>query len=375
MKNHRLLFAVCSLLFIAGCGDMTRQSFWSGWFPDSGPKPSASDAPAGHTGATAKIPGHVKPARYSDLPGWKDDDHRYALRAFRNTCKAKVQYSGQLVADRQLLEEKCGMLPKESAGRDEARQWFEVHFQPYKIHDESGNAKGLFTGYYSPIIPACRQKTAQCSEPLMAPPTDGRNFKGIERREIVSKQIGRPLYWAHIVDVQNIQIQGSGTIRLEDGSLVKLNFAGVNDMPFRSIGGQLQEKGIRPEGGYSADAVWKHLKTNPALAREVIGNNQRYVYFQEAQSCDVIGALGVPLSKIRSVAIDNTLYSLGLPMYVDTTLSDGRRFRRLMVAQDTGGAIRGWVRVDIFFGSGDQAYDVAQGQYAQGEKYILIPKK
>jgi len=117
------------------------------------------------------------------------------------------------------------------------------------------------------------------------------------------------------------------------------------------------------------------LRQNPALAQEVINNNQRYVYFVEAQAHDVIGTIGTPLSKIRSIAIDNTIYTLGLPVYVDTSLSDGRKFQRLMVAQDTGGAIRGWVRVDIFFGVGDEAFEVAQGQYAQGEKYILMPKK
>ncbi|MCL2017624.1 MAG: MltA domain-containing protein [Alphaproteobacteria bacterium] len=368
-----MLAAMGFALFLSGCGDMTRHSFWSGLFSDS--DSGRSSASTSGSSGTAKSPQHIKPVRYSDLPGWREDDHRYALRAFRNTCQARLQYSGAVVPDRQLLEEKCGMLPRESASRDEVRQWFEIHFQPYKVHNESGNSKGLFTGYYSPIIPACRNRTTQCNEPLMAPPADGQNFKGIERREIVSKQIGRPLYWANIVDVQNIQIQGSGTIRLEDGSLVKLNFAGVNDMPFKSIGGQLQERGIRPSGGFGADAVWTHLRQNPALAQEVINNNQRYVYFVEAQAHDVIGTIGTPLSKIRSIAIDNTIYTLGLPVYVDTSLSDGRKFQRLMVAQDTGGAIRGWVRVDIFFGVGDEAFEVAQGQYAQGEKYILMPKK
>jgi membrane-bound lytic murein transglycosylase A len=328
----------------------------------------------GRAGGDARIPQNLKPVSFSELPGWKDDDHRYALRAFRQTCRARVQYNGNVVPDRRLLEEKCGMMPKESASRTEVRQWFEMHFQPYKIHDEAGASRGLFTGYYSPIIPACRQRTAQCNEPLMGLPTDGRNFKGVERREIVRQQIGRPLYWANIVDVQNIQIQGSGTIRLEDGKLVKLNFAAVNDMPFTSIGGQLQERGIRPAGGFGAEAVWVHLKQNPTLAQEVINNNKRYVYFVEVESHDVIGALGVPLSTIRSAAIDNTIYTLGLPLYVDTTLSDGRRFRRLMVAQDTGGAIRGWIRVDIFFGSGDKAFELAQGQFAQGAKYILMPR-
>jgi len=157
--------------------------------------------------------------------------------------------------------------------------------------------------------------------------------------------------------------------------MVKLNFAAVNDMPFKSIGAQLQDKGIKPAGGYSADAVWNHLKQNPSLAKEVIYNNPRYVYFYESEQKNVVGKLGTPLSKIRSIAMDDSLYTLGLPVYINTSLSDGRSFNRLMIAQDTGGAIKGWIRADIFFGSGDNAYKVAHGQHSQGQMFILMPKE
>lgn len=355
MKKLYLLSAICSLLFVSAC-DMT------------------SPSPSVKGGENQKVR-HLRPVKYSELPGWRQDDARYALKAFRNTCNAKVKYEGSVVPDQWLLEEKCKFLPNESADAATVRAWFESHFQPYKLKEESGQSKGLFTGYYSPVIKACRAKSDACPEPLMAPPTDGRNFKNVPRKEIVSKQIGKPLYWANIVDAQNIQIQGSGMLKLDDGRLVKLNFAGVNDMTFKSIGGQLQERGIRPPDGYSADSVWKYLKKNPALAKEVINNNPRYVYFKEVESHDVIGSLGTPLSKIRSIAVDNSIYALGMPVFVDTALSDGRKFQRLMVAQDTGGAIKGWVRADIYFGDGDEAYEFAQGQFAQGEAYILMPKQ
>ncbi|MCL1902093.1 MAG: MltA domain-containing protein [Alphaproteobacteria bacterium] len=356
LNKRYLLFVLCSLLFVAGCRDLTTT------------EPTL-------TSDNAVRPKHMKKVPYSELPGWKNDDVRYALKAFRNTCDARLQYTGRVVPDRYLLEEKCQLLPKESADNATVRAWFESHFQPYKAMDESGKSTGVFTGYYAPIIPGCRVKTAQCNEPLMGPPTDGRNFKGVPRTTIVSQQIGKPLFWANIVDVQNIQIQGSGMLKLEDGTMIKLAFAGVNDMPFKSIGGQLQERGIKPEGGYSSEGVWQHLKKNPALAREVINNNPRYVFFKQMEKFDVVGAIGTPLSKIRSIAIDNEIYTLGLPVYVDTRLSDSRKFQRLMIAQDTGGAIKGWVRTDIYFGTGDEAYQYAQGQYAQGEKYILMPKQ
>lgn len=354
-KSYGWATAGLLAMLVAGC-DLSSPSYTSG-----------SD--------NSVVPSNLHRVSYAQIPGWTDDDVRYALQAFRNTCKAKIQYTGRVIPDRALLEEKCRNLPSASADVATVRAWFESHFQPYQIYNDEGGTRGTYTGYYSPVIPACRTKTAQCNEPLMGVPTDGRNYKGVPKKDIVEKQIGRVLYWANIVDVQNIQIQGSGMLKLEDGSQVKLNFAAVNDMPFKSVGEQVRAKGIRPEGGYSADAVWSHLKKNPALAKEVIYGNPRYVYFYESVPPDVIGKLGTPLSKIRSIAMDDSIYTLGLPVYVSTNLSDGRRFRRLMIAQDTGSAIRGWIRADIFFGKGDEAYKFANGQHAQGEMFILMPKE
>ncbi len=328
-----------------------------------------------HTGNNSVIPSNLRKVSFSALPDWHDDDVRYALQAFRNTCRANLQYTGRVIPDRALLKEKCNMLPSASADTATVRAWFESHFQPYQIYDNNGETRGTYTGYYSPEIPACRTKTAQCNEPLMGVPTDGRNYKGVDKKTIVENKIGRVLYWANIVDVQNIQIQGSGLLKLDDGSHVKLNFAATNDMQFKSIGEQLRNRGIKPSGGYSADGVWSHLKQNPQLAREVIYSNPRYVYFKEAESKDVVGKIGTPLSKIRSIAVDDSIYTVGLPVYISTNLSDGRKFRRLMIAQDTGSAIRGWIRADIFFGSGNEAYKYAHGQHSNGEMFILMPKE
>ena len=354
MKKYSLLLLI-GFGLLAGCGDLTEYGYSSG--------------------GSSVVPSNFKKVSFNSVPGWYGDDHRYALQAFRNTCDAKIQYSGRVIPNRRLLEEKCNMLPRDSISANSARMWFENNFQPYKVFDDSGKGQGTYTGYYSPVIPACRTKTAQCNEPLMGVPTDGKNFKGVDKKTIVENKIGRVLYWANIVDVQNIQIQGSGMLKLEDGTQVKLNFAGVNDLPFKSIGDQLKNRGIKPDGGYSSEAVWNYLRKNESLAREVIYKNPRYVYFQVAQSHNVIGKLGTPLSKIRSIAMDDSLYTLGLPVFINTNLSvDGRRFQRLMIAQDTGGAIRGWIRGDIFFGNGDEAYKYAHGQRSQGELYILMPK-
>ena len=196
-----------------------------------------------HEGDDSKIPSNLRAVSYSSLPGWKDDDVRYALQAFRNTCKAKIQYKGSVIPDQELLREKCNMLPSASADVKTVRAWFESHFQPYQVYNEKGEKKGTYTGYYSPVIDGCRNKSAKCNEPIMGVPINGANYKGVAKKDIVEKKIGRVLYWADMVDVQNLQIQGSGMLKLEDGTLVKLNFAAVNDMPFKSIGKQLQEKG------------------------------------------------------------------------------------------------------------------------------------
>lgn len=329
-----------------------------------------------HVGNDVVAPSsNLKPVPFSALPDWKNDDVRYALQAFRNTCRAKLQYTGRVIPDAALVQEKCNMMPGAGASVQTVRNWFESHFQAYKVYDDSGRTTGTYTGYYSPTIPACKTRTAECNEPLMAAPSNPSQYKNVPKKTIVENKIGRVLYWANLVDVQNIQIQGSGMLKLDNGEMVKLNFGATNDMQFKSIGEQLRNRGIKPNGGYSADAVWKYLKKHPTLAKEVIYNNPRYVYFKEAESKNVIGKLGTPLSKIRSIAVDDSIYTVGMPVYISTNLSDGRKFRRLMIAQDTGSAIRGWIRADIFFGSGDEAYKFAHGQHSSGEMYILLPKE
>ncbi len=331
--------------------------------------------------SSRKVPGSKMPSSnftkvsYSALPGWEDDDVRYALQAFRNSCRAKIQYVGELNPNPELFKEKCETLPSPDASTSTVRAWFESHFQPYQIYNDNGTDTGLFTGYYSPTIKGCRTKTAHCDTPLMSAPTDGREYKGVEKETIVKNKIGNVLYWANIVDVQDIQIQGSGLVELENGERVKLNFGGTNDMTFKSVAQYLKDRNIKPEGGYSAEALWSHLRARPELAYDAINSNPRYVYFTKASSHDVIGKIGTPLSKIRSIAMDDELYTIGLPVYIDTKLSNGQKFQRLMIAQDTGSAITGWIRADIFFGSGTDAYQYAQGQHQQGRMFILMPKE
>ncbi|MDR1696604.1 MAG: MltA domain-containing protein [Rickettsiales bacterium] len=344
-------------LTLFSCGDLT----------DSGPSSGAT-----RTSNVSKIPsGNLKPVRFSELPGWRADDVRYALRAFRATCAAKMQYAGRVQPDQFLVMEKCKTLPNEKSDVATVRAWFESNFQPYKIYDAQGKTSGLFTGYYSPVVNACRTQTSKCSVPIMDTPTDGRKYKGVDSKTLVRNRVGRVIYWIDPIDLQDM---GSATLILEDGTKVKVSVASTNDLPFNGIGAQLQKRGVKPDGGYNMKSVRKYLKEHRALANELIDNNPRYVYYRQAANFDVVGKMGVPLSKIRSIAMDTDIYTLGMPVWVDTYLSTGEKFQRLMVAQDTGGAINGWVRADIYFGVGDEAFEYAHGQYSKGEMYMLMPK-
>lgn len=357
MRKLFLPFAICFGLFVAGC--------------DMSPTTKGST----RTGDNSVIPSNLKAVSYSELPGWREDDVRYALQAFRNSCKTKIDTSNKkVIPDEALLREKCGMLPAASADVATVRAWFESNFQPYQVRDDDNKTSGKFTGYYSPVVNACRTQTSKCSVPIMDIPNDGRKYKGVDSKTLVKNRIGRVIYWIDPIDLQDM---GSATLVLEDGTKVKVNVASTNDLTFNGIGSQLLKRGIRPDGGYNMKSVRAFLKKpeNRALANELVDNNPRYVYYREAGNFDVIGKMGIGLSKIRSLAIDDRIYTLGTPVYINTKLSaDGRKLQRLMIAQDTGGAINGWVRGDIYFGVGDEAFDFAHGQNQQGEMYMLMPK-
>ncbi|MDR1027175.1 MAG: MltA domain-containing protein [Rickettsiales bacterium] len=322
-------------------------------------------------GGDGAITADLTPVPHSALPGWKNDDHRYALAAMRHSCNTKINIAGQKVRpDAKRWEEKCANMPGANASAATARQFFEDHFQPYKVAD-SATKNGKFTGYYSPVVRACRTQTAACSAPIMDKPTDGREYKNVPSTRLVNERIGRVIYWIDPIDLQDM---GSATLILEDGTNVRLSVASTNDMTFNGIGSQLLARGIRPPEGYGMKSVRAYLKQNRDLADELIANNPRYVYYTPSKIEAVTGHMGVPLTKIRSVAIDKDIYALGMPVWLDTKLSNGGKFQRLMMAQDTGGAIIGMNRADIYFGTGDEAFEYAHGQNQPGQMYIFLPK-
>ena len=289
-------------------------------------------------------------------------------------------------------------------GKAAARAFFERHFQPVMV---AGNHRpaGLFTGYYEPEVEGCLKRTARCRWPLYAKPDDlvaftpaerkrtglayGRRTRGgpkpyYSRREIEQGALngrGLELLWlASPVDRFFMQVQGSGRVRLPSGRVVRLTYAAKSGLPYTSIGKVLLDRGALKREDISMQAIRRWMARHPEEARAVMWQNRSFVFFRIADlpnpKLGAIGAAGVQLSPLVSLAVDWRFWPYGAPVWLDTRLGrgDGPAFRRLMVAQDTGTAIRGAVRGDIYFGFGEQAVQLAGRQAARGRMIVLLPK-
>ena len=352
----------------------------------------------------------LAPARFADLPGWGQDDLGAALAAFNRSC-ALVLTGKQppqtplgpngiagTVADWQPPCAAAASL----GGADAAaqRQLFETWFTPYRAGN-NGRSEGLFTGYYEPELRGARQPGGAYTTPLLRRPPDlvmvdlglfrpawrgeriaGRvidgRLKPIESRsEIERGALDRQrlaFVWVDDpVDAFFLHIQGSGRVRLPDGSLVQVGYDGQNGQPYVPIGRLLIERGMLDRDSVSMQAIRAWIKANPEAGAALMAENPSYVFFREVQGEGPVGTQGVALTPGRSLAVDRDFVPLGVPVWLDAG-DDTGRLQRLMVAQDTGGAIRGPVRGDVFWGFGPDAEARAGAMKARGEYYILLPK-
>jgi len=298
----------------------------------------------------------------------------------------------------------CAAARKPTQNASEARAFFERWFDPISIG--AGYAKdGLFTGYYEPQLNVSRIKHDAYQSPLYAVPDDlvsvdlgafrpklrGEHIAGrvennrlvpyASRADIDAKGLSRAriLFYADDpVTAFFLHIQGSGRVRFEDGTLERVSYAGQNGLPYTAIGRTLKSRGALSEENISLQSIRAWLRANPAAAREVMETNASYVFFTEEAIVDASlgarGAEGVPLTPGASLAVDPRLHTFGVPYYLSTTLPDGRPLRVLTIAQDSGGAIKGAVRGDIFFGFGSTAEALAGRMKQQGRLYVLLPK-
>ena len=333
------------------------------------------------------------PVGFDDLPGYGQDDHLAAFEVFRLSARSIAQGAPELrnaLPAPPSLFAVCQKALQQSVGSAaEARRFFETHFIPSRI--QTGEEPSAFlTGYYEPVVPGSLVRTEDFTEPVFARPPDLEQITPYPARaEIDAVGLARfqPLVWlADAIEVFMIQVQGSAAVDLGDGRRIRLTYAGRNGQPYASIGRALIEAGeIAPdEMSLARLKQWVREKGQAPgePGRALLHRNRSYIFFSMddslARAQGPIGGAGVPLTPLRSVAVDRSLWPYGLPVFVDAVLPglDGglSPFQRLMIGQDTGSAILGPARLDLFMGSGDAAGVVAGNIRHRAGLYILRPR-
>lgn len=338
----------------------------------------------------------LKPVSFAEIEGWAADDQAAALATLLGSCRKK---SAGNLACKQALALGAGV------DRATARGFFETHYVPHRVE---GLPPGLVTGYYEPELSGSRRRTGKFQVPVYGRPGDIVQLTPDQLRALyndrlsVMRQDGEELvpyytraeidggalegrglellYFDDPVELFFMQIQGSGRVRLTDGSWVRLGYAAKNGHSYTSIGKLLAERGEKPPGGLTMEGLKGWLREDPARGRALMQENKSYVFFRELPAAEAgdgpVGAQGVPLTPGRSLAADAAYHALGTPIFVaapDLAVG-GAPFRRLMIAQDVGSAIKGPQRGDIFFGTGEDAGAIAGKTKEAAAFYVLLPK-
>ena len=354
-----------------------------------------------------KIPGaQYEPVTWAAIDGWADDDHGEAFEAFLQSCKAILQGapSGPMGTGLFHVCQKAVVANPQKPG--EARLFFEKNFRPVRI-SPLGTPDGFLTGYYEPIVEGTREKSGAYEFPLYRKPgslvggqmqvaaASGGKKKKIKRKRMAFYDraaiddgvlAGRDLEICWLkdpIDSFFIHIQGSVRVLMDDGKLMRLNYAAANGHPYYAVGRWLIDKGIVPKDEMSMDRIRQWMERNPEEGRTLRRMNKSYVFFRETQlpsNQEPVGAQGVSLTPGRSIAVDRKLHTYGTPFFISAQLpiqsmKPDTWFKRLMIAQDTGGAIVGPARADIYFGAGDEAESVAGRLRHSGKFVMLMPRE
>ncbi len=346
---------------------------------------------------------------FAKLPGWKTGNATAALSAFRLSCGALAKkpasapmggaaYAGT-VGD---WVDACNEL----SSAKNPRAFFEANFKPFAVA-QSGNAEGLFTGYYEPELHASATRHDGYQTPVYGLPSDlvsvdlgkfrealkaeqisgrleGNRLVPFATREDIDKHglVSAPvLFYANDpIAVFFLHIQGSGRVVFDDGHKARAAYAGKNGRPYTAIGRTLIARGALTKENVSMPTIRNWLKAHPDQAAAVMRSNQSYTFFalQPDAGQNASGSQGVPLTAAASLAVDNRIHPLGVPLFLVTTLPgkpEGQVFQQLLIAQDTGGAIRGTVRGDVYWGTGARAEFLAGAMKSKGRFYVLLPNK
>ena len=374
--------------------------------PPAAPVPSPTPAPVPAAPAPAveapapKLPAPVSALRattWDAVAGWRDDNPQLAWSAFLSSCGA--------------LNSQPAWQPACSAAaalgepsRETLQRFFETSFTPYQAVNSDGSDSGLVTGYYEPLLHGSRTRSPRYRFPLYGAPDDllvidlaglypelkNMRLRGrVEGKRVVpyfdraqiengaAPVAGKEILWVEdAVELFFLQIQGSGRVKLDSGETVAIGYADQNGHAYRSIGRLLVERGDLPIEKASMQGIKAWAKQNPDKLRDLLNYNASYVFFREMPPNlpGPLGALGVPLTARRSIAVDARYIPLGAPVFLATTMPNSREpLNRLMLAQDTGGAIRGAVRADFFWGFGEDAASLAGRMRQNGKMWVLLP--
>ncbi|WP_027824098.1 murein transglycosylase A [Laribacter hongkongensis] len=360
----------------------------------------ATQKPAPGTPApgTPAEPARYTRASFNDLPGWQQDDPRPGWQAWLVSCRT--------LAKRADWKSACQAAQRVDGQNPQAiRDYFAQRFTVWQLSSGSA-ATGLITGYYEPMLTGSRQRTAQSTVPLYAPPRDlvsrppelqtvsstgplqrsrrdgSRLVPYYTAADIAAGKGPSPaeaLVWVNDpIEAIFLQIQGSGRVQLADGSFVRLGFADHNGYPYQSIGRYLIQKGELKSHQASMQGIQDWARRNPERLPELYAANPRYVFFRPLPDTGEgpIGAMGLPLTGEASLAIDPRYIPLGTPVWLSTTRPNSSApLNRLMAAQDTGTAIKGAVRADFFWGFGREAGETAGRMKQSGRLWVLLPNE
>ncbi|WP_095587820.1 murein transglycosylase A [Actibacterium ureilyticum] len=307
----------------------------------------------------------VEILEFVDLSGWAEDDHAAALQVFTETCMdLRSPYWAPI----------CAL----AAEQKNARTFFELFFKPVLI---GGTEPALFTGYFEPELRGARRRGGPFRFPLYRKPPELQNgTRWFSRAEIETQQIlaGRGLEIAWVddpVEAFFLQIQGSGRVRLNDGTALRVGYSAANGHDYRSIGQELVRRGVYQPHQVSAQVIKNWVRRNPVEGQELLHHNPSFVFFRELRNLPAekgpLGAMNRSVTAMRSIAVDPLYTPLGAPVWIEKGGRDP--LRRLMIAQDTGSAIKGAQRADIFYGTGDKAGREAGRIRDAGRMVVLLP--
>lgn len=355
----------------------------------------------------------LKKTSFNQLPGWEKAHVRKSLTAFKTSCKVFLKQDPERFVGSQAFDLKArdwypacrAALAIEETSEKTAKEFFQTWFTPVEFN-EGKPVHGLFTGYYMPQLQGSLTKTEEYQVPIYGLPADiitvnleqfdpqlkNRRIVGrVERNKLVPfhsrEEINKGaiqdkaevLVWVNShIDRAFLEIQGAGIVELPEGKQMYIGYAGENGAPYKSIARVLIDKGIMTKDNASMQAIKTYLEAHPQEMHAVLNQNKSFVFFHQLPQKAALGAQGVALTPGYSLAIDRKWIPLGAPLWLSTTrpdqqYDDKKTFQRLMIAQDTGGAIRGVVRGDVYWGPGEKATYIAGHMKNRGHYWLLLP--